>query len=111
MPPSALAVLHDQILSCRACPRLVGHLAEISRERKREFSGWTYHGRPLPGFGDAAARVALVGLAPAAHGGARTGRVFTGDSSGSFLFAALHRAGFASQPSSVSRDDGLTVRD
>ena len=106
-----LAVLADEILACRACPRLVAHLAGVAQKKKREFAAWTYHARPLPGWGDPSARVALVGLAPAAHGGARTGRVFTGDSSGAFLFGALHRAGFANQPSSVHREDGLAVRD
>ena len=103
--------LADEILACRACPRLVAHLEHIATVKKREFAGWTYHARPLPGWGDAGGRVALVGLAPAAHGGSRTGRVFTGDSSSAFLSAALHRAGWASQPSSVSRDDGLVLRD
>jgi len=106
-----LDVIADEILGCRACPRLVAHLAGVALAKKREFAAWSYHARPLPGWGDRSARVALVGLAPAAHGGARTGRVFTGDSSASFLYAALHRAGFANQPSSVHRDDGLAVRD
>lgn len=103
--------LAERIAACRACPRLVAHLAAIARDKKREFRAWTYHARPLPGWGDPAARLALVGLAPAAHGGSRTGRVFTGDSSSAFLMRAMHRAGFASQPTSLSRDDGLTLRD
>jgi uracil-DNA glycosylase family 4 len=106
-----LAVLADEILACRACPRLVAHLAAVAAKKKREFSSWSYHARPIPGWGDPSSRVALVGLAPGAHGAARTGRVFTGDSSAAFLFAALHRAGFANQPSSLHTGDGLAVRD
>lgn len=111
MPFRSLAQVHSAVISCVRCPRLRAYCQRIAREKKAEFRDWDYWGRPVPGFGASGARLLIVGLAPAAHGANRTGRMFTGDSSGNWLYEALHRFGFASQPNADSRDDGLRLID
>ncbi|MFA9492016.1 MAG: uracil-DNA glycosylase [Anaerolineales bacterium] len=103
--------LHQEIVSCRRCPRLVDWREQVAREKRRAFMTWDYWGKPVPGFGDSRARLLIIGLAPGAHGSNRTGRMFTGDSSGDTLTRAMWKTGFANQPESVSRDDGLQFKD
>ena len=108
---ASLEILNTQIVACEACPRLREYCAEIASVRRRQWRDWSYWGLPVPSFGDPKARVLVLGLAPGAHGSNRTGRPFTGDGSGNFMFPVLYDAGFASQPNSESRDDGLKLKD
>jgi uracil-DNA glycosylase family 4 len=110
-PETALAALSARIVQCELCPRLRTYCAEVAEKKRRAYLDWEYWGRPVPAFGDARARVLILGLAPGAHGSNRTGRPFTGDGSGDFLYPVLYESGFASQPRAVSRDDGMKLHD
>ena len=111
MSARAIAAINREVVRCTKCTELRVYCEQVAAEKKRAYRDWTYWGKPVPAFGDPDARVVLVGLAPGAHGSNRTGRMFTGDASGDFLYPALHRAGFATQPSAVSVDDGMELRD
>jgi uracil-DNA glycosylase family 4 len=109
--PQWLAELNCEVVECRQCPRLVEYRERIAREKRRAYLDWEYWGRPVPGFGDPKAQVLILGLAPGAHGSNRTGRPFTGDSSGNFMYPVLHETGFANQPQATHRGDGLVLKD
>lgn len=108
---SWLTVLNREVVGCTRCPRLVAYREQVAREKRRAYRDWEYWGKPVPGFGDAAARVLIMGLAPGAHGSNRTGRPFTGDASGRFMYPVLYETGFANQPTATDRNDGLKLKD
>jgi uracil-DNA glycosylase family 4 len=109
--PHWLAVLNSEVIACRRCPRLVAYREQVAREKRRAYLDWEYWGKPVPGFGDPKARVVVVGLAPGAHGSNRTGRPFTGDASGNFMYPVLYETGFANQAKATDRNDGLVLKD
>ena len=109
--PHWLTVLNREVIACTRCPRLVAYREQIAREKRRAYRDWDYWGKPVPGFGDPGARVLVMGLAPGAHGSNRTGRPFTGDASGNFMYPVLYEVGFANQPTATDRNDGLTLKD
>ena len=109
--PAWLEQLNREVIACTRCPRLISHCRRVAQEKRRAYRAWQYWARPVPGFGDPNARVLILGLAPGAHGSNRTGRMFTGDGSGNFLYSVLHQAGFASQPQATARNDGLKLKD
>ena len=108
--PDWLTVLNREVIACTRCPRLVAYREQVAREKRRAYRDWEYWGKPVPGFGDPDARVLVMGLAPGAHGSNRTGRPFTGDASGNFMYPVLYEVGFANQPTATNRDDGLTLK-
>jgi uracil-DNA glycosylase family 4 len=108
---SWLTILNREVVGCTRCPRLVAYREQVAREKRRAYRDWEYWGKPVPGFGDAAARVLIMGLAPGAHGSNRTGRPFTGDASGKFMYPVLYETGFANQPTATDRNDGLKLKD
>jgi len=109
--PNWLKIINQEVISCTLCPRLVAYREQIAREKRRAYRHWEYWGKPVPGFGDPKARVLVLGLAPGAHGSNRTGRPFTGDASGNFMYPVLYETGFSNQPCATSREDGLVLKD